>query len=235
VVAFAIISLELSGRHLESLAQLSTLQALRLFENPRLEDKHLAILATMPRLTELFIRNDGITDDGIANLASMSNLKFLSLDRCKKLTDKSLDTIEKMTNLERLSMTETGLSMEGVHRIAKMKNLKTICISHLPCDSSCIRELAKLNPERLALRYAPLTFDDLMLLSGVKSLKMVDVRDTPIKKTMAKEFYAERARKGLPYCQLIVERRTGISGFGEMVYETLDDEHMWTDSIRDGI
>lgn len=235
VVAFAIISLELSGRHLESLAELKTLKALRLFENPRLDDKHLAILASMPSLTELFIRNDSITDLGVANLGSMSNLKYLSLDRCKKLTDKSLDTIEKMTNLERLSMTETGLTIAGVHRIAKMKNLKTICISHLPCDSSCIRELAKLNPERLALRYTPLTFDDLMFLSTVKSLKMVDVRDTPIKKAMAKEFYAVRQRNGLPYCQLIVERRTGISGFGEMVYETLDDEHMWTESIRDEI
>ena len=235
VVAFAIISLELSGRHLESLAELTTLKALRLFENPRLDDKHLAILATMPSLTELFIRNDSITDDGIANLEPMTNLKYLSLDRCKKLTDKSLDTLEKMTNLERLSMTETGLTIAGVHRIAKMKNLKTICISHLPCDSSCIRELAKLNPERLALRYTPLSLNDLMTLSSVKSLKMVDVRDTPIKKSMAKEFHAERKKKGLPFCQLIVERRTGISGFGEMVYETLDDEHMWTDSIRVGI
>jgi serine/threonine protein kinase len=235
VVAFAIIGLELSGRHLESLAQLTTLKALRLFENPRLEDKHLAILAGMPNLTELFIRNDAITDEGVASLGAMNNLKFLSLDRCKKLTDRSLDTIEKMTSLERLSMTETGLSMKGVHRIAKMKNLKTICISHLPCDSQCIRELSKLNPERLALRYAPLTYDDLIFLSNLKSLKMLDIRDTPIKKSMAKDFYNERARRGLPYCQLILERRTGISGFGEMVYETLDDEHMWTESIREGI
>jgi serine/threonine protein kinase len=233
VVAFAIINLELSSRHLESLAQLTKLKALRLFENPKLEDRHLSIIATMDSLMELFIRNEQITDAGIVHLGAMKNLKYLSLDRCKRLTDKSLDTIEKMNNLERLSVTETGISLAGVHRIAKMKNLKTICISHLPCDSSCIKELAKLNPERLALRYAPLTEADIILLSGIKNLKLLDVRDTNVKKALEAEFYDNRARKKLPFCQLIRERRTGINGFGEMVYDTLDDEHMWTDSLRD--
>lgn len=232
VLAFAIINLELTEEHLHSLARLKTIKALRLFENPGFGDKHLAIVSGMNNLNELFIRNSGVSDKGVANLVALTNLKYLSLDRCRYLTDKSLDSIEKMTNLERLSVTETAISLEGVHRIARMKNLKTICISHLPCDSACIKELAALNPERLGLRYAPLTQEDIVLLSGVKSLKLLDVRDTNVNKQLEALFYSKRAQKGLPYCQMLRMRRSGINGFGEMVYETLDDEHMWTDSLR---
>jgi len=232
VVAFAIINLQLSDQHFASLKKLKTIKALRLFENPGIADRHLGIIAEMDNLEELFIRSSKITDDGIALIGGMKNLKYLSLDRCTKLTDKSLDTLEKMTNLERLSLTKTRVSLAGVRRVAKMKNLNTICVSYLPCDTTCVKEFAKLNLSRLAMQRSMIVDSDLNFLIPMKTLQILDVKETMITKKAVQVFHEARKRKGLPFCQVLREKRSGIDGFGAMVYETVDDEHMWTDSQR---
>lgn len=230
VVAFALINVRLTPAHLDALVELKTIKALRLFANPEFNDESLAHIKGMHNLEELFIRCPAVTDNGISQLAGMQNLKILSLDRCTRLTDKCLDTIEKMKDLERISLAETRVSKAGILRVTKMKNLDTISLCGLPCDQECLKEIEKMNLVRLSLRQAPLSGADVMPLSQVKPLKLLDVRDIEgFGNIEGKEFYARRQAKKLPVCQVIWQRKSGTQAFGEMVYETLDDEHMWTD------
>lgn len=230
VISFAIINMPVSDAHLEALAELKTLKLLRLFENPSLHNESLRYIQPMDNLSELMIRNSRITDRGIRHLAGMKNLEILSLDRCTYVSDKCLDVIEGMSSLNRLSLAATKVSKQGILRIAKLKKLHTISLANLPCDSECVSALIKLPLKNLSLRGTPLTKKDLMRLSELKNLKLLDVRDcSEITKTIHKRFVENRILLKLPPCQLIRERRVGMQSFGEMVYETLDDEHMWVD------
>ncbi|MBX9695869.1 MAG: hypothetical protein K2Z81_26015, partial [Cyanobacteria bacterium] len=229
VVAFAMINIDLTKKHFDSLSQLTTIKALRLFTIPTMTDESLVEIGKLNNLTELFIRSSDITDAGVAHLQPLTNLKILSLDRCTKLTDRCVDTLEKMKNLERLSLTETAVSKAGILRVAKMKNLNTISVAKLPCDSECIRALTKLNLVRLSLRFVQISQSDLIKLSQLKNLKLLDARDCGLTKKDFKAFNAAREARGLPECLLLLEKKTSINDLGEMVFETLDYEHMWTD------
>ncbi len=229
VLALALINIDLAKKHLESVAQLSTIKALRLFNIANMTNASLAEIAKMNNLTELFIRSGNITDGGVVNLESLSNLKSLSLDRCTKLTDRCLDSIEKLKGLERLSLTETSVSKAGVLRVAKMKNLRALSVAKLPCDSECIRQLMKLNPQRLSLRFIPVSRTELLQLSQSKGLTVLDVRDCGVKRKDVKAFNQSRQAKGLPPCFVLFENKMQLADLGEMVFETLDYEHLWTD------
>lgn len=229
VVSIALINMPVSDAHLKALAQLKTIKLMRLFENPQLDNESLQCIRPMDNLTELMIRNDRVTDRGVKYLAGMNNLEILSLDRCTNVSDKSLDVIEKLASLNRLSMAATKVSKAGVLRIAKMKKLHTVSVAKLPCDSECVHELMKLPLKNLSLRYTGLNSKDFLLLSKLKDLKQLDVRDCPLTKDDQKQFVANRILLNLPPCRIIRERRVGVESFGEMVYETIDDEHMWVD------
>ncbi len=229
VVSIALINMPVSDAHLKALAQLKTIKLMRLFENPKLDNESLQCIRPMDNLTELMIRNDRVTDRGVNYLAGMNNLEILSLDRCINVSDKSLDVIEKLASLNRLSLAGTKVSKAGVLRIAKMKKLHTVSVAKLPCDSECVHELMKLPLKNLSLRYTGLNSKDFLLLSKLKDLKLLDVRDCPLSKDDQKQFVANRILLKLPPCRVIRERRVGVESFGEMVYETIDDEHMWVD------
>lgn len=230
VVSIALINMPVSDAHLKALAQLKTIKLMRLFENPKLDNESLRYIQPMDNLTELMIRNDRVTDRGVKYLAGMNNLEILSLDRCTDISDKSMDVIENLAGLNRLSLAATKVTKQGILRIAKMKKLHTVSVAKLPCDSECVHELMKLPLKNLSLRYTDLSSKDLMRLSKLKDLKLLDVRDCDdITKDDHKQFVANRILLKLPPCRLIRERKVGVDSFGEMVYETLDDEHMWVD------
>ncbi len=230
VVSLALISMPLTDAHLDALAQLKTLKLLRLFENPGFYDESVRHIQPMSNLTELMIRNPHVTDRGIKFLSGMNNLEILSLDRCSKVTDKSLDVIENLTGLRRLSLTATNLSKQGILRVAKMKRLHTVSFAKLPFDSECLNAILALPLRNLSLRGATINSKDLNRLAEIKTLKLLDIREcSRITKTDEQNFHTYRQSMGLPPIEVIRARRVGMENFGEQVFDTLDEEHMWVD------
>ncbi len=226
--ALAIINIQIGKEDFERLLLLNTLKALRLFEIATMDDDCLAEVSKMNGLEELFLRLDHITDKGIMQLSSLKNLKYLSLDRCLKVTDRCLDTLESMKTLERLSLAKTAISEAGVRRVSKWKNLKVLSLSY--CDSGIVSNLIANKIEKLSLRGTQLSKEDFFRLAILESLKQLDVRDAKaITGKDVKRWRAIRASNHLPPCRLINERHTQLNYIGEMVSNTYDDEHLWTD------
>jgi serine/threonine protein kinase/Leucine-rich repeat (LRR) protein len=69
----------ISDEDLARIASLCRMRYLYAADNPRLTDRGLAILATLPKLARLDIRNTSLTDSGLLALAAARQLAFLNI------------------------------------------------------------------------------------------------------------------------------------------------------------
>lgn len=112
---------------LEVLADLPRVKMVLLKET-QANDEKLKDLAKLTSLQWLYIWDAAaVTDEGVAHLRSLKNLRMLHLSD-SQITDKSLEVLAQLPKLERLSLQFNRFSDAGVKRLEALRNLKDLWV-----------------------------------------------------------------------------------------------------------
>jgi Domain of unknown function (DUF4129)/Leucine Rich repeat len=88
-------------------------------ESTQVTDRALTAIAKMPRLEELDLSNNAITDDGVRALLGNRTIKTLWLNGNTKITDASLEVLSAMLRLEQIDVQGTAISEAGWEKLLK--------------------------------------------------------------------------------------------------------------------
>lgn len=86
------------------------------FEQTRVNDGRLALVASLPRLQNLVLRATRITDGGLKHLSHTDALKWLNLNKTA-VTDAGLKHLYGLTHLEFLFLADTRTTDEGLQNL----------------------------------------------------------------------------------------------------------------------
>ncbi len=128
---------------IESISKLKNLDLLNLKANQMMTRRGFQLLASMPSLKELRMREADL-DEPISGLESSKNLKILDL-RESKISDKTLSRLLD-TNIEKLNIGHTQVTGEGLLMTAKMKRLKFLRPGHR-ANKEALAKLRKLRTD----------------------------------------------------------------------------------------
>ena len=125
-------------------------------EGKRFGDEHLDLLASIPNLTKLHLRNTATTEAGLKNLKHLKNLESLDLSDIE-IFDAGIKDIIELKQLTNLGLGGTKLTDAGMKEINELENLTS-----------------------LGLNGTKITNTGLQALKGLKKLTLLDIRDTQI-------------------------------------------------------
>jgi internalin A len=92
-------------------------------------DAGIELLRGAPRLIEVHIASDYITDRALAILCELPALESLSLDGVPRVTDEGLVHLQKSPNLAELRLSGTQVTDEGLAYLSGLKQLWSIGLS----------------------------------------------------------------------------------------------------------
>lgn len=118
----AVISVLLDGEELSPemgrlLARLPKLKGVHLY---RPNDDCLANLVPVAQLKGLYVKEEGLTEEGLRYISALGGLKSLSLSRAA-LTDKGLQRLTSMRNLCELRVYGTRVTAAGVEQFGRAR------------------------------------------------------------------------------------------------------------------
>ncbi len=128
------ISLEFAENRLETSAVAS---------GPRISDRALQELASLPNLQQVEIEDAAITDDGLAHLLDLHRLEILRIRRCN-ITDKGLRHLAGLSRLRGLELQETQVTSAGLEILDRWPELKVLQLPGAPIDAACLARIGKL-------------------------------------------------------------------------------------------
>jgi hypothetical protein len=91
----------------------------------RVNDASMEMVAELPELGKLELRDVRVTDRGIKRISNLTRLTRLVLDGAQ-LTDDGLSSITNMKSLESLSLFDTRVTYRGLRALDGLSNLHTL-------------------------------------------------------------------------------------------------------------
>ncbi len=173
---FQPIEIQISGpsirdADLACLANLPSLEVLKIWKCPRLTSSAAEHLATLHNLKHLWIQGVPITDDGlqflnecrelrtlrlaganisdagITNIAHLHGLKRLDLTDCK-ITDSAFAAMGRLAKLEKLELDGTDVTGEGLSGLAQLQDLRFLGLATASLTFDGLCQVARLDQVR---------------------------------------------------------------------------------------
>lgn len=150
-----------------SLRKLQLLDEVRL-DTPEADDRIVSDLAALHRLRSLYLRADGVTDEGLAQLSGAHSLRSLYLDTHQatdtglaqiasgltdlidlgiciaETTDAGLASLTPLTKLEDLTITAPKVTPAGVQALTRLQQLTGLSLYNTAVDDETVDGLATL-------------------------------------------------------------------------------------------
>jgi len=125
-------SLDVRGTRISSdgvayLRDLRELQALRLSQNPDVDDRALEYIAQLPELTHLSISASSVNGDGLNFLSQMPRLEVLVLQG-SSIDGSGLDQLANAESLRRLDLSFTSVGDDDIDKLATLSQLETLAV-----------------------------------------------------------------------------------------------------------
>lgn len=158
VVYYRISSDKISDDDLANLRRFSHLEIIQILGAPRITDKGLIHLATIPTLWSLDLEDTQITNHGLRELRRLPNLETLGITS-DQITDQGLVHLKELAQLESLVL-ECPVTDAGMQQLTSLKNL-----TYLKCGYGPARRVA----DRLS-DPTQLKFDETPLIDVVEYL-----------------------------------------------------------------
>ncbi|MBQ3352040.1 MAG: hypothetical protein IJG38_16745 [Thermoguttaceae bacterium] len=142
----------------------------------RLTGSACQALAEMTTLESLKLRNAReIMDYSFQELKTLVNLKSLSLEDLA-ITDSALEILPNFTNLKELVIMRTD--MMDVSPIGQLKNLKKLTLREMTCDLDFLAEMPQL--EELFFAESIVRDEDMKFFEGLVNIKTLDLWNTQL-------------------------------------------------------
>lgn len=186
----------------------------------RIEDRELAVVAGLPKLTYLMIGGKGITEDGLARLAESKSLSGLRLTDTSiadlrplsprlnalwglylensALTDAGLEPLSGATRIGDLTITGSRMTDAGLRHLAPLTSLWKLRLGRSAITDAGLAPLESLKSlETLSLTETELTDFSVETLAGFPSLKSLNLDRSGISPAGV-----ERLKEALPKAQI---------------------------------
>ena len=191
--------LKITDAGLEHLSPLSKLTKLSLEDCPSVTGSGFTQLAALPGLEEINLKLTGVLPDHADNLASLTNVQQIVLDT-DKVTDDVLAVLGTMSNIEILRLYSAPVTNAGLAHLRGLPGLQLLELAS--CQEITNEGLKALegHPSLTDLDLSAVRgIDDscVSILATIKSLKKVQVQDTPFSGSAAKEL-----KELLPECTI---------------------------------
>ena len=186
----------ITGKAIRQISKL-LVSTLYLGHNPSMDDEAVIPLGDMNSLRVLGIEHTNLTDVGLARLVKNKNLTRLNL-LGTRVTNNSMPLVAQLDNLDTLWLDQLPIMNQGLAKIAGMKSLGLLSLNATRVGDEGIEFLRgndilhTLNLDSLPT----ITFKGLTVLTTMKSLRSVSLRDTRLTR---EELI--RLRESLPNCQ----------------------------------
>jgi internalin A len=164
---------------------------------PRFGDAELAILASVPLIEDLRLRETRITDAGLCHLRRFSRLRVLWL-RGTAITDAGVDDLRALTTLTYLDLGDTKITDAGIAALQPLQQLRGLALNHTQVTDKGVAQLKQLpNLEHLTLDFTNITDNALVHLRGMPQLKVLFVRETKVTRRGVEDL-----QRALPACRI---------------------------------
>ncbi|MBX9692084.1 MAG: hypothetical protein K2Z81_06855, partial [Cyanobacteria bacterium] len=114
-------------------------------------DKFAHILASMPTLERVILKNTKVSANGVAEIANLPELKKLIIDRCD-VTDAGITALSRTKTLIHLSMNGVKGPTENGLRALKTLSLQDFQYNDNKLTDNEIRAISKINAKHFSLR-----------------------------------------------------------------------------------
>ena len=159
------------------LRALTAMRELRL-NVPQFDDPAAAILASMPELETLSIRDTKVSSAALSYLSGHGALNSLDVRDCVKVGDRGLMSISDVLTLEFLDLRNTGTSPTGIARLKTLTRLKWLDVSYTWVTLSALRHLSNLPLEVIYAEGCPdLAWEYCGGLKNMKALQRIEFGD----------------------------------------------------------
>lgn len=149
------------------------------FKSTAVTDRELAVVASLPLLTELSLRDTEVSELGLAHLALAPAIEKLDLSHTL-LSDSALAKLSSLARLRSLTLTST--LVEGPGLAVLPVGLRELKLESAPVTDEGAKALAGrlTGLEALSLRYTELTNKGVSQLAALKNLKRLDLRGVDV-------------------------------------------------------
>lgn len=148
-----------------------------------LTDGGVARLAEMPRLLEIRIAGTKVTDKSLHALGRKPDLRAVDVSGSDRITDAGVAALADCRQLEVLILRETRVTSASLPTIARFSRLRELSLNATRVNAGlsqlgALKSLQRIELAALGTRQRPLPPRSLEFLSGLKSLKLVNVERT---------------------------------------------------------
>lgn len=146
----------------------------------QLDDQEFALLANIPTLTGIYLRELRITDDGLAALERMPQLTSLML-AAENLTDNGLRHLKHVPNLTILHLSRTQVTGTGLEHLPHPERITWLDFTKAPINDTGLKSIARCrNVESLGLWGTAVTDKGLGHLTACDRLERLSLYETAV-------------------------------------------------------
>ena len=165
-----------------------------------IHDDDLQFVAPMASLRELDLSGTHVSDKGLAHLGKLPLLEELKLNDTS-VTGSGLAHLIP-TKLKYLEFSNGGQSLH-LEDISRLPYLRDLTLCDVALDASDCEQISQCSQlERLYVRSASVGDAELLLLSGTKRLRSLNVRESAVSYSGVSAFHRARHDTGLEECYL---------------------------------
>ncbi|MEZ6090399.1 MAG: hypothetical protein R3C05_20730 [Pirellulaceae bacterium] len=165
---------------IQHLTGLDEMKELDLYGASKVNDEVWPLLADLPKLTKLRVRETRIRGEDAASLAKLQQLRDLDLSE-SPVQDAIMEHVAQLPKLEELSLWNTEVSAEGLAKLEGKLSLKQLSLEGLgdTIDDDALDIIATMtNLESLDLAGTGVTDEGMSKLHGLKKLKSLNLKRT---------------------------------------------------------
>lgn len=164
--------------------------------SPTLTDELTAPIEEFTELTQLNLKQTGITDEALQHIGKLGKLRTLYLDEVA-ITGAGLRQLVECKNLEELTLADCPVDDEAAAVIAGFPALRLLDLSRTKISDQAIASLGSLsNLQVIYLTETAVTGDGVAELKGLDNLQLMDLSGIPVDKNVVETLanYAELDR-----------------------------------------
>ncbi len=165
----------LTGTSLDVIAQMTTLETLKLRNNMMFMDFNIGVLKSLTNLKSLSLEDLQITEQGLEFVGDLQNLQELILMRMNFF---DLNVLGKLTGLKRLTLRDMPINSDNVEFLKNLTNLEQLIMDECSIDDKGIEYLSEMKKlADLSIWHTQITSAGLKMIAELPSLKALTITD----------------------------------------------------------
>lgn len=175
---------DITDNDLAMLADIRSLNCLKIFDVIEFEDRHLPPLRALSNLTSLMLEDTQVTDYGMEIIGQWKRLRLLAVytdKQSRRITDRGLAAISGLTELEDLCLRGMHITDAASHYLRCFPHLEQLDLSATEITDAALADISQLKKLReLSLSDTRVTNEGMKSIAKLTHLKSLSLCNTAV-------------------------------------------------------